>query len=187
MDNRTQAKLYYLYMMSDGEVSSEEKILFTSICKQLNISTDEKKFIIKECENIESDKKSTALSVLKKNSKNELFMGDSYLPINSFLNASNKDKGSIFWNLINLGYKDGSFSEEEKKIVEFLRKYLEFDKSIITEMLDTAETMISLTKHMEWVENNITDEDVKNETLKKSKKELKYLQDSINILISELD
>ena len=32
MNYRGQAKLYYLYMMSDGEVSDGEKKLFDKIC-----------------------------------------------------------------------------------------------------------------------------------------------------------
>ena len=50
-----EAKIYYLYMLSDGEASKKEKELFTTICKELYIDADEKKRIIKECEKIPSD------------------------------------------------------------------------------------------------------------------------------------
>lgn len=55
MYRKDQAKLYYLYMLSDGEASDNEKKLFTTICKELSIYADEKKSIIKECKNIPFD------------------------------------------------------------------------------------------------------------------------------------
>lgn len=43
MNYREQAKLYYLYMMTDGDVTDGEKKLFNKICKELNLDTDDKK------------------------------------------------------------------------------------------------------------------------------------------------
>lgn len=37
MSGREQAKLYYLYMMSDGEVSEKEENLFKEICRSLEL------------------------------------------------------------------------------------------------------------------------------------------------------
>lgn len=187
MDSWTQAKLYYLFMMADGEVSAEEKKLFTTICKQLDISAEKKESIIKECENIKKSSEVTVLDVIKNNTKCAYKTMDDYLPISRWGNTRRRDKATVFWNLINLGYKDGSYSEEEQKIVDFLRMFVEFDKNIILEMAEIAETMVALSKNMEWIGDTIQDESYKKELLKKSKKELKYLQESVNVLISEID
>lgn len=187
MDSWTQAKLYYLFMMADGEVSAEEKKLFTTICKQLDISAEKKKSIIKECENIKKSSEVTVLDVIKNNTKCAFKTMDDYLPISRWGNARRKDKASVFWNLINLGYKDGAYSEEEQKIIEFLRTFVNFDKDVILEMAEIARAMVELSKHMEWIGMTIQDENNKKELLKKSKKELKYLQESVNVLISEID
>ena len=48
MNYRGQAKLYYLYMMSDGEVSDGEKKLFDKICKELYLDADDKKQVKQE-------------------------------------------------------------------------------------------------------------------------------------------
>ena len=47
MNFRKQAKLYYLYMMSDGEVSDNENKIFDKICKELYLNAEDKKNIKK--------------------------------------------------------------------------------------------------------------------------------------------
>mgnify|MGYP001151783763 CR=1 FL=1 len=49
-DNKEgEAILYYLYMMADGEISPGEKKIFGTICKELDISADDRKAIIARC------------------------------------------------------------------------------------------------------------------------------------------
>ena len=55
MNYRGQAKLYYLYMMSDGNVSDNEKKRFNSICKELSLDADDKKRIIEESREISTE------------------------------------------------------------------------------------------------------------------------------------
>ena len=54
MNYRGQAKLYYLYMMSDGEVSDGEKKLFDKICKELYLDADDKKQVKQECKGVKA-------------------------------------------------------------------------------------------------------------------------------------
>lgn len=91
------------------------------------------------------------------------------------------------WNLINLAYADTHYSIEEREVVDFLRDFWEISESLYQEMIDVAETMLALEKHKSWVENTITDDDVKLEKIKQIKTDIKFSHDSIKATISELN
>ena len=75
MNYRGQAKLYYLYMMSDGEVSDNEKKLFDKICKELYLDADDKKSIKQECNEISKQEKMTCIEVVEKNAEESYMYG----------------------------------------------------------------------------------------------------------------
>ncbi|MBR6664953.1 MAG: hypothetical protein IKL22_04450 [Lachnospiraceae bacterium] len=184
MDRRGQAKLYYLYMMSDGEVSTNEKKLFTTICKEIDVDADAKKGIIKECERIAKSERLNCMEVLLKNI--EISYPGELLNIDLSKYVSDSDKAAIIWNLVNLGYADAYFTNAERAIVEFLCEYWEINNSVYQEMIDVAETILSLEKHRKWVEEELTDSETKQEKLKQIKKDIKYAQESIKITITEI-
>lgn len=72
MNYRGQAKLYYLYMMSDGEVSDEEMKLFDKICKELYLNADDKNQVRQECNEISKEEKMTCIDVLEKMQKKHI-------------------------------------------------------------------------------------------------------------------
>lgn len=74
MNSRGQAKLYYLFMMSDGNVTENEMKIFNTICKELYLDADDKKSIIKECKEICTVEGLTCIEVLKKMQKNHIYM-----------------------------------------------------------------------------------------------------------------
>lgn len=180
-----QAKLYYLYMMADGEVSSNEKNLFSSICKKLNLDSYDKKNIIRACEVVTKDEGLTCMEVVKKNVEEGIFMyGYSDIDLNKW--EIDQEKMSVLWNLINLGYADTYFSSEEREVVEYIKEYWEISDSLYKEMIDVAETCLSLEKYKKWVES-LPESDFKSEKLKKIKKDLKYVQKTIKTTISEVE
>lgn len=181
MNRRDQARLYYLYMSSDGEVSANEKKLFTSICKGLCVDTDDRNVIIKECkkENL------SCIEILKKNAEGEYSYGGFNLDLGR--GVSNNDKAVIMWNLINLGYADTYYTNEEREIVDFLRKYWKIDDSLYCEMIDVAETILSLEKQKKWVEEVMPESELKKEKLKKIKTNIKFVQETIKTTLSEID
>ncbi len=180
-----QAKLYYLYMLSDGEASKREKKLFTIICKDLNIDVDAKKRIIKECENTPFDGIFDEIKELAGEPVKEMKNSSSLLSIMSFLGNS-KNYATILWNLINLGYADTKYTYEESEIVDFLKKHWKVTEDLYQEMIDVAETCLALEEHKKWVDN-LEESDYKTEKMKQIKKDIKMAQDSIKLTLAELD
>lgn len=177
-----QAKLYYLYMMSDGEVSKNEKKIFDKICKELYLDADEKKSIRQECKKISKEEKMTCIEVLEKNAE-EYVYGTLDIDLDKF--TSDEDKAKIIWNLVNLGYADSYFTIEEREVIDYLREYWELPDSIYQEMIDVAETCLALETHKLWLEG-LPDTDYKLEKMKQAKKDLKYAQKTILTTISEI-
>ena len=203
-----QAKLYYLYMMSDGDISDGEKKLFDKICKELHLDADDKKRIRQECNKLSKEEKMTCIEVVKKNA-GESYRDNAFLHItcNDFtppdiirhmrdmdkiLNIDldkyvfEEDKAKILWNLVNLGYADSHFTIDEREIVDFLREYWEIPDSLYQEMVDVAETCLALEKHKLWIEG-LPDTDYKLEKLKQVEKDLKQVQKTILTTISEIE
>ena len=157
-----EAKIYYLYMLSDGEASKKEKKLFTTICKELYIDADVAGDPVEETEKF-------ALMAL----------------IRSVLsNLGNRE--TILWNLINLGYADSKYTCEEREIVDFLKNHWKVAEDLYQEMIDVAETCLSLEEHRKWVEN-LEESAYKDEKIKQIKKDIKMAQDNIKLTLEELN
>lgn len=201
MDNRSQAKLYYLYMMADGDVSEHEIKLFESICKELYIETEEKNSIIKECHDIVNKEKLNCLKVLEMNA-GEISIDDYSLldlDINKYKSDVGygfflfehenyvKEKTLIIWNLINLGYADGYYTIYEIEVVKFLLKYWNIKDSLYEEMIDVAETILSLVNHKKWVEETMPESIKRKVKLIDIENNIKFVQDTIKTTISELE
>ena len=119
MSGREQAKLYYLYMMSDGEVSEKEENLFKEICRSLELDVDDIKKVKAECMEIRDGEKLSCIDVVTKNIETSYEMsGILNIGLNGYI--SGKDKARILWNLINLGYADSQYTIDEREVVDFL-------------------------------------------------------------------
>lgn len=184
MNCRGQAKLYYLYMMSDGDMSDREKKLFDKICKELYLDTDDKKRIKQECNEISKEEKMTCIEVVEKNAEESYTYGILDINLNKYV--SDEDKAKILWNLVNLGYADSHFTITEREVVDFLREYWEIPDSLYQEMVDVAETCLALEKHKLWIEG-LPETDYKMEKIKQVKKDLKHVQKMILTTISEIN
>lgn len=180
-----EAKIYYLYMLSDGEASKKEKELFTTICKELYIDADEKKRIIKECEKIPSDGIFDEIKELAGDPVEETEKFALMASIRSVLsNLANRE--TILWNLINIGYADSKYTYEEREIVDFLKNHWKVAEDLYQEMIDVAETCLSLEEHRKWVEN-LEESAYKDEKIKQIKKDIKMAQDNIKLTLEELN
>lgn len=164
MHQTDQAKLYCLYMTSDGQISEQERELFTEICKELGLNYSEKKQIIEECEAIPAEDKFDKIK--------ELIHG----PV---------DRETILWNLINLGYADTKYTYQERKIVEFLKSYWNVRDDLYEEMIDVAETCLALEEYKSWVEDH-EELDNKEEKINQIKKDINVSLKDIQTTLSEL-
>lgn len=160
-----EAKLYYLYMMSDGAISYSEEKIFDEICHDLGLNEEEKDEAINESKEI----------VFASEAAIELI--DSAIKTNG--RPSLSDSSRVLWNLINIGYSDKYYSDEEKKIVNYTVQALKINKEIYQEMVDTADTLLALIKQKDWVDNTFEN--------RKERADKKNLIDSeINALMSDL-
>lgn len=184
MNAKGQAKLYYLYMIADGEISENEKKIFKQICKELYLDADDKKNIIKECKEIANDEKLTCIEVLEKNVEESYIYGTLSLDFDKYV--MDEDKAKILWNLINLSYSDSHYSVAEREVVDYIREYWEMPDSLYHEMVDVAETGLALEIHKKWVEE-LPDSEYKLEKLKQIKKDIKFTQSTIVTTISEIN
>lgn len=164
MHQTDQAKLYCLYMTSDGQISEQERELFTEICKELGLNYSEKKQIIEECEAIPAEDKFDKIK--------ELIHG----PV---------DRETILWNLINLGYADTKYTYQERKIVEFLKSYWNVRDDLYEEIIDVAETCLALEEYKSWVEDH-EELDNKEEKINQIKKDINVSLKDIQTTLSEL-
>ncbi|MDE6214470.1 MAG: TerB family tellurite resistance protein [Lachnospiraceae bacterium] len=174
-----EASLYYLYMMADGEVSNNEKRMFSKICKELAIDNDAKELIIEKCKNL-VDKNPDILSLIVKEEIDEKSGQDRF----GLRDLSRG--GRIVWNLVNLGYADAVYSEEERKIVRHLVDKWKVDAEIYQEFVDAADTMLVLTKKKEWVLSTFSNGGERDKKLKEIDIAMERLLSDINLTIEEL-
>lgn len=183
MNRRGEAKLYYLFMMSDGEVSANEKDIFNTICKGLSIDADEKRKIIKECNEISNVKGIRCIDVLKKNVHESELYRFRDIDLDKFGTQENRAK--TLWNLVNLGYSDSHFTLDEREVVNYIKEYWEIPESIYLEMIDVAETCLAIEKQKQWIES-LPDSDSKTERKKQVENDLSFVQESIKNTLSEI-
>lgn len=184
MTSNGEAKLYYLFMMSDGEVSANEKKLFNSICKKLYLSKERKKSVIDECKEISSVHNMNCIDVIKKNVEEYQMFNIFELDLSRC--DSDEDNAAKLWNLINLGYADTHYTCEEREVVDYLRKYWKVKDSLYREMIDVAETALALEKHKKWIEKELPESEIKQAKIKQINKDIRYVQKTIEMTISEI-
>ena len=178
---RKEALLYYLYMMCDGEVSYSEEITFNTICAELRIEDQEIEEIISECEGFVQG--SGKIIEIIKREELETSVGRKWP---GMMNATHCAR--IIWNLVNLGYSDTQYSENEKEIVSYLVDTWGVDRDVFQEMIDTSETILALIKQKEWVfERFANEKSERDDRVKKIDLEIDKMVEDIKITISELN
>ena len=178
--SKDEAMLYYLYMMSDGELSYSEKKLFDEICMDLNLGNDEKKEVAAKCKELVSCP-TEAYEVIIREKLDEK-AGKGFLGIGK--NASSIAR--IVWNLINLGYADNVYSDKEKEIVNHLTTRWNVAPEIKREMIDTADTMLALAKQKEWIIKTFKSESERENKEKQVDTEMIKLLSDIKLTIEEI-
>lgn len=186
MYSEGQAKLYYMYMMVDGEVSSPEEKIFHEICQKLNISKSNQENIIAKCKSINSDRNMDCVQLVKRNLEDDYMLSFEDVYIGLYKSDSDSEKAAVLWNLINLGYADRCFSTKEREVVDLLREYWEIKDSLYKEMIDVAETILALEKHKSWLNTNITDFYTRQNKLDDVEKNITNVQETIKTTIAEL-
>lgn len=176
---REEAMLYYLYIASDGKVSYSEEKLFDEICRELNLDEEEKQEAITECKKLIRDPRE-AFDVIIREKLDER-VGQGWLGL--------KDESSlarILWNLVNLGYADTYYSYEEKRIVNHFIEKWSVKQEVYQEIVDTADTILALTKQKEWVSSTFAKGSIREEKEKIIDSEISTMLSDIKLTIEEL-
>lgn len=92
---------------------------------------------------------------------------------------------NIIWNLINLGYSDTSFSDPEKRIVKHLASRWNIDDVIVADLIDTAETMLSICEQKEWLKTTKQPYDMIDGKIRELDQVMKHLAENVEITVSE--
>lgn len=181
-NGNAEIMLYYLYMMADGEVSPNEKKIFNTICKELNIDNDVKNSVIKKCKEVVDDIENIFNIIVREKIDEEA--GQVGFMFFHFKSTSNTAR--IIWNLVNLGFADSVYSDEEKKIVNYLIDKWSINLELYQEFIDTADTILALTKQKEWIVSAFSEESVRNKRKRDIDKTIKQLLNDVKITIDEL-
>lgn len=57
----------------------------------------------------------------------------------------------LLWDLLAVAYSDESYSEIERKLIKYIVRKLELDKSIFLEMESSILTLMDLEKEISWI------------------------------------
>lgn len=174
-----EGKLYYLFMMADGEVAYSEEKIFNQICKELEIESETKEKIIENCKDKVKESKDLFSVIVREKIDEEA--GSNWFGLRD---ASSLAR--IIWNLIDLGYADSTYSDEEKKIVNYLVNKWSVDEEILQEFVDTADTMLALSKQKEWLLSVFPKGLERDKKEKQMDEQIKEMLEDVKLTISEL-
>ena len=190
-------KKYYLFMLSDGRCSDGENDKFDSICRVMKVDDKNKQEVIDYCNKVMtvfSDDNSTMITAeISKLLPSRNSMGVSVgvsvgLSTGVCSSSSSKsEEAEIIWNLINLAYSDGEYSEPEKRVVAFLVNCWKIDDATFSDFIDTAETMLALEKEKQWLKKAGRDFDKTVAKIHGIDDTISRLAQNVNLLISEAD
>ena len=172
-----EAALYFLYMMADGEISDGEMKLFDEICKNMDLSEEDKENIADKCKK-RAENNPDILKMIQEE-KIEEQVGERY-----YYGADKGKRGRIIWNLVNLGYADSYYSKEEKTIVKYFVENWSVDSGVYREFKDIADTILALTKQKAWIVSTFPAEE-REEKVLKIDHEIEELLDDAKLTIRE--
>lgn len=176
---KKEATLYYLYMMADGEVSHKEERIFHTICNELDLTEADQNSIIETCKELTAGTDPIFRVMVREKMDEQMCEGWFGLKGVSGL-------ARIVWNLVNLGFADSEFSREEKEIVHYLVDKWSIDLEVYQEFLDTADTMLALTKQKEWLLSTFEKDSTRDKREKDVDDKIMQLLKDVKLTIKEL-
>lgn len=185
-EKKDKLKLFYCFIMSDGEKSDSEIKKFKSIAEAMDWDTaDAEQLRIKYGKYYDSfltDDDFCWRSLILSARALALIM-DKYSGI-----IDNKvEAASTIWTLVNLAYADEDFSKSESIILQFCKTFLNVDNVLFSEMTDTAETMLMLEKKKDWFKQSGLSYDEVTAQLNIINSQIESLASDIEFSVSEAD
>lgn len=180
-NNKTLFKICSLFLLADGQWKQEEIDFLNIIANELEIGNSSKQDIMSYCRELKITKGDYSSKIIKEidcELNNQIISSFEYNP---------HLQTKTIWTLINLGYADQEYSESEKKVIQHLIKKWKVNPIIISELTDTAETILMLTKKAEWLKTIGLSYDDTTKQLKRVEQQIQLMFENIDATISEAD
>ena len=188
-----QLKIFNLFLMADGKITTQEKAKLDAIYNAMKIEKEDREQIEAYCTDAlyadgANDNSSQIIQIIKallgeKESNTYLFMSF----FREKLNYNKSEQINTIWNLINLGYSDNDYSAPEKKIVKFLCTFWSIDKKVIKELEDSAETLVALYSQKEWIKTTNKSYDEINRFIENIENDINQISKNIVLTMEEIE
>ena len=182
-----QIKICYLFLHADGSMSATEKAHFNEILSKKNLLGSEMEefnsFRSEVSQKLSTGSAQAVISevekVLGEKGGLSLFSGT--------LDRHKTKQAETIWTLINLGYADDEYSQEEKKVVDYLVGRWGMDPNLIAELNDTDDTILALTIQKNWVQTTSKTQEEIDKITREIERDISTLFSNVEITISEAD
>lgn len=91
----------------------------------------------------------------------------------------------LLWNLLTMAIKDLDYSENEKKLIDYIAKKLNIDKNILFEMDNSIRTLYSIQNELNWIEKNIEYHSESSKLKKELEKRMSVVETSIKLFFDD--
>ena len=145
---RCAIKIIYFLMAADGEIFHSEEEKFDSIGRELSLDYDRfRAQLTRECK-----------TWLRGENDPEDYFDALRDGINAALRAETDPEDSsispklLMWDLLAISYSDGQYNKEEQRLLKYIIRKLDFDRSVFLEMETSIQTLLSLDEEIRWVQ-----------------------------------
>lgn len=175
-------KIIYCLMSVDGEISTEEEQKFNQIGTEMDAEfTEHKEAYVEECRKLLDDVDDSE---------------ERYEVIHDFVSdliRASKDSSSvapvggklILWDLYAIVYSDNEFTDAEQKLLRYICRALQIDKSVASEMEQTFKTLMAIDNEEKWLKTTNRRYDKIEERLNELADRKQTIMQSIYALISD--
>lgn len=185
-------KIAYYLMAVDGNVVRCEKALFKTVAEGFGVddanvweeAVDKTDEILDSTDNLETIYKKVEIEVDKliKNSEVNEVLRDLNECVFSLPSISSN---LLVWNLMTLAIKDLDYSDNERRLIEYIAKELEVDRGALVEMDNSIRALYSIQNEMRWLEENVENKYEYIYITNELEERIRIIEDSVKLLIEE--
>lgn len=143
-------RAFYYLMSIDGIIDAEELKKFEELAVSIDASyPDYKEAMLKECN----------ANIAKAKASNEYYemiveAFDKKVYVSKQDPLDEVSARLMVWNMYTISFADGDLSNEEKKFINHIIRFLEVDKSVSLEMEQMCKSFSDIEKEIYWAENS---------------------------------
>ena len=143
-------RIFYYLMAVDGKISQEEEEKFEIIAKELDSYFElHKERIISSCQEQLSKTidEEDYYDVIQEGVGDVL---DSYVS-NNYMFPGEISNRIVVWNLLVIAISDGRYANQERKLIKYVVRRMDVEKSVFEEMENAIRALDALEKQKTWV------------------------------------